>query len=321
MIDDDEGDDGDGRDAGQPAVTDVVLEHVGSRADVEAAGDDLRDAERHRQRAQGDDERWHLGLGHEEPVEDAPAEADDDREHEADEGGGPALAAHRLHRLGGDDGGDDEDRADRQVDAGGDDDERHPDGEHRPDRHVLRDVGDVAGREERGRRQRAEDGDDDDEHPEDPDRLHRLDALEEAVVAGGGLDGLRRGRGGGHAAPSFLSRAPVMAPTSSSTEVSAARYVATRRPRRSTCTRSATSSTCGMECEMRTTARPAVAHLLDRLEDVLASARRRGRRWARRGRAPCWPRPPTARWRPTASDHRTSLRPARRPSGPPTRAR
>ena len=49
-----------------------------------------------------------------------------------------------------------------------------------------------------------------------------LTPLEEAVVLGRGLDRLGRLGDGAHAAPSFRSRAPVMAPTSCSTEVSAA---------------------------------------------------------------------------------------------------
>ena len=59
---------------------------LGHRADVDAAGDHLRQSQRHRQRAEGHDQRGHLGLGDQHAVDDAPRHAADDRGDEPDGG-------------------------------------------------------------------------------------------------------------------------------------------------------------------------------------------------------------------------------------------
>ena len=50
------------------------------------------------------------------PLQQPPEDAADNSAEDADEGDVPALTAHGLHRLGGDHGGEDQHRPDRQVD-------------------------------------------------------------------------------------------------------------------------------------------------------------------------------------------------------------
>lgn len=89
--DDHEGDDRDGGDrAEHVAVADGGGQHGGHLTDVDAAGEDLREAERHAQRAERDDQRRDLRLRDEEPVEQSPADAAGDRDEDADHGRAPA---------------------------------------------------------------------------------------------------------------------------------------------------------------------------------------------------------------------------------------
>ena len=136
---------------------------------------------------------------------------------------------------------------------------------HGPHGDVLGDQREVAGGEELAAAGDGEEDDDDQQHAEDPHRLQAAQPLEQRFT---GRDdrrpGSRSGRGrSGEVTvqpPSrrgaFASSAPVMAPTSCSTVVPSAGMVAMRVPRRMTWMRLATSSTAGIECEIRTTAMP-----------------------------------------------------------------
>src|SRR3954467_2830425 len=260
---DDQGHQGDERQRGNAEDLDVGVEvghRLGNRTDAAASGQDLGQAEGDRQRSQGDDQRRDLGLGDEEAVEHPPGRSADQRREDPERGHAEPVAADALHELRGHHRREDEPRADRQVDPRGDDDESHPDAEHGPDGDVLGDQREVAGRQELASGGDAEEGDDDEEHPEDPHRLQAADALEQAVLGAVVHDRRLVLLGDdAHSASSvarLASRAPVIAPTSCSTVAPWVGRLATRVPSRMTWTRSATSSTAGMEWEIRTTAMP-----------------------------------------------------------------
>ena len=218
--DDHEGDHRQHRDLPEDvAVADLGLHHQRHGADVHALGEDLREPERHAERAQRDDQRRDLRLGDQEAVEDAPAEAGHDRGDDAEERRPPPVTADLDHQLRGDHAGEDHHRADREVDAGGDDDEGHADAEDREDRGVLGDQPGVAQRGERVRRHHREHDDDADQHQQDLEGLHPDHPLVDAQVLRLGTDsiGARGCAGRGHAAAP--PTAPVMAPTSSSIDV------------------------------------------------------------------------------------------------------
>src|SRR5581483_7091240 len=191
------------------------------------------------------------------------------------DGRGPALAAADVrHHLVGHDAAEDQDAADRQVDAAGDDHEGHPDAEDGQDGRVLHDPADVEDGQEGAGLHDREDDHDDGQHDDD---LQRLEPGQPGQPAGRPVLVWRRaGRGGrgdggllGHGcvsvalscrttcwAASSCVTAPVMAPTSSSMVVPSALKVATRRPSRITWTSSATSSTAGIWWLMNTTPSP-----------------------------------------------------------------
>src|SRR3954454_4448482 len=233
----------------------------GPCAHVDAAGHDEGRAEARAQGAQGDDEGGDLRLGDQEAVDEAPGHPARERDREAEEDHAPVVAARRVHRLGGDDTGEDEDPADREVDACGDDHVGHPRRKHEQHGGVGGDVASVGDVDERARVEQAEDDDEPEQDEPDPRARPRDEALPEgrralpALVVELGLVG-RRGGDLTHAASPSWVMAPVMAPTTSSIVTSPRRKRATRVPRRRTSMRSATSKTSGMLWLMRTTARP-----------------------------------------------------------------
>src|SRR5918998_33657 len=237
----------------QPPGTDRLDQLEGDVALVDAAGDQQRGAERHAECAERDDERRDLGLGDEEAVEDPPGHAREDRHDAPDGDHAPVVAPDPVHDLGRDHAREHEHRADRQVDAGGDDDEGQAGGDHEQDRGVRGDVARVGDGEELLEAQHGEDDDHPDEDQEDrgaragqephPPRLAGLGRLlGERLVA--------------HWSPSWKVSAPVMADTTSSIETSCGLRRATRAPSRRTSMRSATSKTSGMFWPIRTTDRP-----------------------------------------------------------------
>ena len=99
-----------------------------------------------------------------------------------------------------------------------------PTPEHGPDRDVLRDQREVRGGEELASGRDGEERHDHEQDSEDPDGLGVREALQEGLVPFVGVRDcdVVGFRDDAHAAAPFLSRAPVMAPTSSSTLVSEA---------------------------------------------------------------------------------------------------
>src|SRR6185436_608236 len=137
---------------------------------------------------------------------------------------------------------------DRQVDAAGDDDQRHAERDDRDERGVARDVVEVLLRVERFGRERQEDAGK--EHgDQDPEGLAGGDRRQPAVL----LLCDRLVERGGHG--QTCSMAPVMRPVTSSGELWAIFLSAILRPRRMTMTRSATAKTSGMRWLMCTMAR------------------------------------------------------------------
>src|SRR3954447_19868492 len=225
------------RDAGQAADAELADEVERHLALVDPAGDQQRGAQRHAEGAERDDEGGDLRLRDQEAVEQAPRQAGQEGGDEPEQDHAEALAAELLHHLGGDDAGEHEHGADRQVDAGGDDHVRRADRQHEQHGGVGRDVARVGDREELVERQQREDRDQADE--DQPD-----------LRAGAGQQPPHR------SSSSWKVSAPVMADTTSSIETSSGRSRATRSPRRSTSMRSATSKISGRLWLMRTTARP-----------------------------------------------------------------
>src|SRR4029077_20837448 len=111
------------RDAEEPPVADGVGQGRGDRPDVQAAGDDLGQAQGDGQRAEGDDQWWNLRPGNQPPVQQTPEQAADHRGQNAYDGDTPPVATDGFHDLRSDDGGEHQHGPDRQVDAGRDDDE------------------------------------------------------------------------------------------------------------------------------------------------------------------------------------------------------
>ena len=113
------------------------------KRDRDAAGDEEGDAAGDRERPEGGDERVDVEPGEEPAVdradERAGAEAGEERE---------LLAAGRPRHPGGDDGGEADHRADREVEPARDDDERLAERDDGDDRGLAPDVEQVARRQE-----------------------------------------------------------------------------------------------------------------------------------------------------------------------------
>jgi hypothetical protein len=88
------------RHASDAELADEVERHL---ALVDAAGDQVGEAERHAQRAERDDERGDLRLRDQEAVEQPPRQARGQRGDEPEQDHAEALAAELVHQLGGDD--------------------------------------------------------------------------------------------------------------------------------------------------------------------------------------------------------------------------
>ena len=116
-----------------------------------AGGEQKRGAAESRHAAERHHERRNFKPGDGEPLQPAAGESDRDRR---ERGGEPAIADAALadgeailHAALGDGGGDEagegEQRADREIDAGGQDDEGHADREQAGDRHLPHHVEEV----------------------------------------------------------------------------------------------------------------------------------------------------------------------------------
>src|SRR3981081_1712773 len=156
-----------------------------------------------------------------------------------------------MHRFSGDHSGEDQDGPHGEVDSAGNDHIRHSDTEDGQDRGILNDLTLIGPTGKGGRRQSAEDYINEEQYQQNLERLDLEDSRDPAdapallIRAGRGHRGLAaqfgyRGSDGATAcgvcggvlaggvlsahglAPFFESRAPVIAPTSSSTVVSLA---------------------------------------------------------------------------------------------------
>ncbi len=168
---DDRGEDHHPGDAEQLAESQAVLEmRGGGSGGVLAAGGEFGDAECRAKTAQGHDQRRHLAGRHHRALQRAPTRAHGKGDDHADRDreparGGPAVVdvvltgGHRRQY---------QHRADRQVDARGDDHERHADTEHQIDGRVHGDLRDVVRGEELARRRDREERDQRDEDHEGP---------------------------------------------------------------------------------------------------------------------------------------------------------
>src|SRR6185312_15504455 len=101
--DHDQGDETQYRDAEEPPVANGVGQGRGDRPDVQAAGDDLGQAQGDGQRAEGDDQWWNLRPGNQPPVQQTPEKAADHRGQNTYDGDTPPVATDRFHDLRGDD--------------------------------------------------------------------------------------------------------------------------------------------------------------------------------------------------------------------------
>ena len=112
----------------------LLTSELGDVVQVVAAGYHLGESCRRPERAEGHDQRRHLPLGDDEAVDDAPGGAARYRDDDPEQSGGPAIAGHHLP---GNDAGEHQHRADRQVNARRDDDEgladRHDEQDGRAD--------------------------------------------------------------------------------------------------------------------------------------------------------------------------------------------
>src|SRR6476620_2922477 len=147
---------------GEDRVEGLVAVHLVDVGRRDRAGDELRDPEvralQHEERAQGDEEARYAGPHHQVAVEEADGEAEDEREHGADdEVDAELVAEHRVDepRRGDDDAG-------GEVELAADHEHSHGD----------RDDADGGGLVEHGeeRRGRPEGRGDDEEEDEDDDR-------------------------------------------------------------------------------------------------------------------------------------------------------
>src|SRR4051795_6030186 len=224
-----------------------VQERVGQRlgVDLAAIGPQEREAAVRVEHAQRHDERRHLPPGGEEAVEQPAGRAHRDREHEHER---QRHAGVLGEQVAGEEGGEPDDRADRQVDVARDDHERLADGEDREDRRVEREVAQRR-RLDEARLEDAGDRDQQRERDDDAELADAEDAFDQAV----GALALEGGGGGGHAAASTWPVARRMTPSSSA---SARDNSPVSRPSCMTSTRSAMPSTSGSSLEIISTASP-----------------------------------------------------------------
>src|SRR5690606_23197434 len=239
---------GDRRDAAGAEVDESAGE-VG-RSDLPGADPDGVDAADDVERAEGDDEGGHLAEADEQPVEQAEADAEQDRQGHA---GDRVPAALEVDPGG--EGGDAEGRADRQVDVAGDDHQRLAGGDQDQDGGVQEQVLDALLGQERAVAGLG-DADHHQEDQQDGEFAHLEDAVDEAGGAGGGhLDGRGPvGSGDAHAAA-----LPVAAAITVSSVASGRGISAVRRPSCMTSTRSAMPRISGRSEEIIRTATPSAA--------------------------------------------------------------
>src|SRR4051794_20731817 len=224
-----------------------VQERVGQclGVDLAAIGPQEREAAERVERAQRHDERRHLAPSGEEAVEQPAGGAHRDRQQEHQR---QRHAGVLGEQVAGEEGGEPDDRADRQVDVARDDHERLADGEDREDRRVEREVAQRR-RLDEARLEDAGDRDQQRERDDDAELADAEDALDQAV----GALALERGGRGGHAAASTWPGARRMTPSSSA---SARDNSPVSRPSCMTSTRSAMPSTSGSSLEIISTASP-----------------------------------------------------------------
>src|SRR5262245_54970760 len=134
----DDQDDAEVRQARERPEADLVepVRQVG-RVDLVAAGPGRVDAADDVERRERHDEARHARDRHDRPLDDPPAEPDERRDQEDDDGRDVLVVdEHDAGRVG----GDADDRADGQVHVAGDDDQRLPDGEQADDRGAGEDL-------------------------------------------------------------------------------------------------------------------------------------------------------------------------------------
>src|SRR3954470_18029267 len=243
----DERDDHQVRDAEDRAGADVE-EVVGQRLGVDLAPvrPQERQAAERVERPQRHDERRPLAPGGEEAVEQPARRAHQDRQQEHQRQGHARMLGEQV---AGQEGGEPDDRADRQVDVARDDHERLADREDREDRRVEREVAQRGGLQE-ARLEDAGEGDPQRERDDDAELADAEDALDEAAGALA-LDGC----GGGRQAAAS-STWPVASRITLSSSASARDSSPVRRPSCMTSTRSAMPSTSGSSLEIIRTATP-----------------------------------------------------------------
>ena len=189
------------------------LGHVGS-SHARAGGVQQHQRREHVERAERDDERWQLEPGDEDAVEQAGGDAHPEPDHERERAG---QTVHRR-RLRTDHRRQQHQRADGEVDAGGQDDERLPDGECADHRDLLDDEREVL----RGEESVVEDREHDHRDDQHQRRAQRRVAVQQVVDAlsdrgalavlgedlghGGSLLTADGWRGEGHARPRMVER-------------------------------------------------------------------------------------------------------------------
>ena len=164
---------------------------------------------------------------------------------------GSAMPGVAGEQVAGHEGGEADDRADRQVDVARDDHERLADGEDREDRRVEREVAQRRGLDEA----RLEDAGDRDQQRERDDDAELADA-EDALDEPAGALALERGRSAGASSRASASPAPVASRMTLSSSASARDSSPVMRPSCMTSTRSAMPSTSGSSLEIISTATP-----------------------------------------------------------------
>ena len=117
---------------------------VGEAGDRPPVRDEIGEAAGDVERAERHDERMRQAeKGQAEAIDDAAGEPDRRPEEDGDRPGHPGDVGHgEAHH------GERQDRTDREVDAGGQDHQEHPDGEERVHRDLLQDVGEILHRQE-----------------------------------------------------------------------------------------------------------------------------------------------------------------------------